>query len=120
MVLGGLLATGDGVAKNDVAALEWFKKAADSGNGQGLAVLGELTALGWGGLKRDEVAAARLTEKAALEGLVFAQAEWGSMLMEGKGVKKDRPKGCRWIAKAAQEGDGRAPFEDGDDVAGSG
>lgn len=113
MVLGGLLATGDGVAKNDVAALEWFKKAADSGNGQGLAVLGELTALGWGGLKRDEVAAARLTEKAALEGLVFAQAEWGSMLMEGKGVKKDPAKGLSWIAKAAQEGDGRARLKMG-------
>ena len=107
-VLGGLLATGDGVAKNGVAALEWFRKAADSGNGQAQAILAELYALGWGGLKKDELAAARLMEKAALEGLVFAQAEWGSMLMEGKGVKKDPAKALSWIARAAQDGDGRA------------
>lgn len=112
-VLGGLLATGDGVVKNDAAALEWFEKAADSGNGQARAVLGELTASGWGGLKQDEVAAARLMEKAALDGVVPAQAEWGTVLMEGKGVGKDPAKGLSWVAKAAQEGDGRARLKMG-------
>lgn len=107
-VLGALLATGDGVARNDAAALDWFGKAADAGNAQAQAVLGELYASGWGGLKKDEAAAAKWMERAALGNLVSAEAEWGSMLMEGKGVKKDPAKGLSWIAKAAQDGDGRA------------
>lgn len=112
-VLAALLATGDGLARDDAAAIGWFEKAADSGDGTALAVLGELTALGWGGLKKDEAAAARLMEKAALDGVVFAQAQWGSMLMEGKGVKKDPAKGLSWLVKAAQDGDGRARLKMG-------
>ena len=108
VVLGALLATGEGVTRDDKAALGWFEKAADSGNVQAQAVLGELVALGWAGLKPDMAVAARWMEKAALGGSVPAEAEWGTMLMDGKGVKKDPEKGLLWLVKAAQEGDGRA------------
>ena len=111
VVLGALLAKGEGGeggVRDEAAALDWFRKAADAGNSQAQAVLGELYGLGWGGLKKDGPTAARWMEKAALGGLVPAEAEWGSMLMEGRGVKKDPAKGLSWIAKAAQEGDGRA------------
>lgn len=63
-LLGALLATGDGVKKDEKAAIGWFEKAADSGNTQAQAVLGELYGLGWGGLKKDEAKAAKWMEKA--------------------------------------------------------
>ncbi len=106
-LLGALLATGDGVKKDEKAAIGWFEKAADSGNTQAQAVLGELYELGWGGLKKDEAKAAKWMEKAALGGLVAAKAAWGSMLSQGKGVEKDPKKGLEWFVQAGQDGDGR-------------
>ena len=38
-LLGALLATGDGVKKDEKAAIGWFEKAADSGNAQAQACL---------------------------------------------------------------------------------
>lgn len=108
VVLGALLATGEGVSRDDRAALDWLEKAADSGNAQAQAVLGELFAVGWAGLKPDMATAAKWLEKAALGGSVPAAAEWGTRLMDGKGVGKDPEKGLSWLVKAAQEGDGRA------------
>ena len=108
VVFGALLATGDGIARDEAAAWGWFEKAAAAGNAQAQAVLGWLYALGWGEVKQDEAKAARWMEKAALGGLVPAKAKWGSMLSGGKGVKKDPEKGLEWFVQAAQEGDARA------------
>lgn len=108
LVLGALLANGDGVQRDEKAALDWFEKAADAQNARAQAVLGELYAMGWGGLKKDPAQAAKWMEKAALGNLVVAKARWGSMLSKGKGVKQDAQKGLDWYVQAAQEGDGRA------------
>ena len=108
LVLGALLASGDGVQRDEKAALDWFEKAADAQNARAQAVLGELYAMGWGGLKKDPAQAAKWMEKAALGNLVVAKARWGSMLSKGKGVKQDAQKGLDWYVQAAQEGDGRA------------
>lgn len=103
-----LLATGNGVKRDEALAAEWFTQAAEAGYPPAQAVLGGLYAMGWGPLKADEEAAARWMKSAAVQGLHEAQVGYGMMLAGGKGVVQDRQEASGWIRRAAEAGNGRA------------
>lgn len=103
-----LLATGNGVKKDEALAAEWFGKAAEAGYAPAQAVLGELYMLGWGPLEADNAAAARWMKRAAMQGLREAQTSYGSMLAGGKGVKENRKEAFEWIRNAAEKDEARA------------
>ena len=103
-----LLATGNGVGKDEKLAVEWLKKAADAGHRYAQAALGELYMLGWGPLEQDQQEGALWMGRAAKQGLREAMTSYGSMLAGGKGVKEDRREAFVWIRKAADAGEPRA------------
>lgn len=103
-----LLATGNGVRKDEKLAVEWLKKAADAGDRYAQAALGELFMLGWGPLEKDQEKAALWMGRAARQGLREAMTSYGSMLAGGKGMKENRREAFVWIRKAADAGEPRA------------
>ena len=103
-----LLATGNGVGKDEKLAVEWLGKAADAGHRYAQAALGELYMLGWGPLEKDQEKAALWMGRAAQQGLREAMTSYGSMLAGGKGVKENRREAFVWIRKAADAGEPRA------------
>ena len=60
------------------------------------------------GAPKDQPAAARWFERAALAGLAPAQYRLGSMYEKGSGVARDPGAAKRWYLKAAQAGNARA------------
>ena len=103
-----LLATGNGVKKDEALAVLWFTRAAEAGYPQAQATLGELYMLGWGPLEADQEAAAGWMRRAAEGGLREAKTSYGSMLAGGKGVKENRKEAFVWIRSAAEANEARA------------
>lgn len=60
---------------------------------------------GYGGVAKDDAAAARLFGAAARGGLLPAQAQYGYMLAEGIGAAADPAEGYRWLKTAADAGE---------------
>ncbi len=103
-----LLATGNGVKKDEALAVKWFEQAAIAGHPYAQATLGELYLLGWGPLEADPAMAAKWMKSAAMQGLREAKTSYGAMLVAGKGVEKNEEEAFRWIRSAAQENEARA------------
>lgn len=103
-----LLATGNGVEKDESLALVWLREAAEAGHMHAQAALGELVMLGWGPLKADREEAARWMKRAAMQGLREAKTSYGAMLAGGKGVKENKKEAFGWIGSAARENEPRA------------
>lgn len=103
-----LLATGNGVGKDEKLAVAWLKDAAEAGHRYAQAALGELYMLGWGPLEKDQEKGALWMGRAAKQGLREAMTSYGSMLAGGKGVKENRREAFVWIRKAADAGEPRA------------
>jgi TPR repeat protein len=117
--VGTCLHLGEGVAKDDRAAVEYLKKAApDFGPAQSL--LQEMAA---NGFQPASEALARLNlqngsdagentateiKKAALKGAPEAQCQMGVIYLQGIGVDRDDQKGFEWMKKAALSGFGPA------------
>jgi hypothetical protein len=100
---------GDGVEKDDKAALEWHQKAAAKDHTKSEVQLGYLHAHGFG-TKLDFVEAAKWYRKAAAKGDTTAQHNMGLQSMQGKGVKKDVEQAAQWFQLAAAQGHTRAQF----------
>jgi TPR repeat protein len=86
--LGVMYAKGQGVVKDEVEAVKWFRKAADQGNAEAQSNLGVMYAKGEGVVK-DEVEAVKWFRKAADQGDADAQYNLGVMYAKGQGVVKD-------------------------------
>nr|ART40497.1 K81 [uncultured bacterium] len=69
--LAGMLTTGLGVPRDDKAAVEWLRKAADKGYADAWAELGELYVEG-AGVPKDVSEGERLLKKASAAGSVRA------------------------------------------------
>jgi hypothetical protein len=78
---------GEGVAKDDAAALRWFRKAALAGEPTAQYHLG-LAAVHGRGVPKDEAAAAVWFRLAGGQGHAPAQLAWGSLCEQGKGVAR--------------------------------
>jgi TPR repeat protein len=86
-------------------AVRLFKLAADQGNADGQASLGEMYEHGLGGLAKDEREAVCLYKLAADQGNADGQANLGRMYATGRGgLAKDEREAARFYKLAADQG----------------
>ena len=86
--LGVCYRDGNGVSKDSVEAVKWFRKAADQGDAEAQNNLGDCYYDGEGVLK-DPVEAVKWYKKSAEQGNDGAQFSLGICYAEGEGVMKD-------------------------------
>jgi TPR repeat protein len=107
--LGIAYESGRGIAKDEAAAVQWFRKAAEQGNAAGQMHLARMYQQGRGGLPRDDVQAASWYRKAAQQGDATAEMSLAVMYNEGRGgLAKDAAQAVYWTRKAAEQGDPQA------------
>ena len=92
------------------AALAALRRGADGGDAASRFQLGRVYALGAPGLPRDDDAAARLIEQAALQGYAEAMTTIGHLYSTGRGVPHDAGKAMQWWIRAAEKGYAPAQF----------
>ena len=100
---------GLGVAQNYQEAANWFRLAADQGNGQAQVNLAAMYYQGQG-VQQDYGQAAQLYLKAADQGLAPAQSTLAAMYANGIGVPQDYIQALLWGHKAADQGDSNAQY----------
>ncbi len=91
------------VPRDRPAAILWFRKAAESGDAEGMNMLGRCYEMGWG-MPADQGQAAGWFRRAAQAGLDWAQYNLGNMYLVGRGVPQDRAEALRWYRRAAEQG----------------
>ena len=101
--LGICYTKGEGVAKDDVQAAAWFRKAAAQGFAPAQTLLGHRYFDGEG-VPKDQAQAVSWYRKAAEKGLAEAQYVLGSRYADGKGVEKDFVQAAKWYRKASEQG----------------
>lgn len=105
-LLGELHADGLGVKRDDAAALQWFRQAAEAGHAESQYRTASLLALGQGA-PRDVAAAQDWYRRAAEQNHAGAQYALGTQLLE----QGAREQGRDWLLKAARQGLGEAMLQ---------
>jgi hypothetical protein len=95
--LGALYHDGEGVAKDDVQAAHWHRKAADQGDADGQFRLGIAYYEGWG-LARDFAQAAALLQKSANQGDASAMGMLAACYDAGQGVPQSYVTAYMWMS----------------------
>ncbi len=93
---------GQGVSRDAVQAIRWYRAAAEQGHSGGQYNLALMYALGEG-IQRDMIAASSWYKKSAEQGLAVAEFNLGMLYIEGDGVQKNTAEGIKWLRKAAQQ-----------------
>lgn len=107
--LGKVYYFGLGGNRNDAAALEWFKRAAELGDAKGQYHLGQMYTEGKAGLKESEKEAAVWYKKSADQGYAPAQYYLAILYMAGvDGIEKNPTQAIELLQKAAKQGDQEA------------
>jgi TPR repeat protein len=101
---------GYGITQDHLAAVSWYRKAADQGNIAAQFNLGNLYDVGQG-TPQDSAAAVELYQKAAEQGLPAAQYNLGRMYRNGDGVSQDVAAAAKWYQMAAEQGLSAAQHE---------
>ena len=101
--LGVMYDNGQGVAKDERAAVMWYRMAAEQGHALAQCSLGSMYVKGKG-VAEDESEAAKWFRMAAEQGDAFAQLLLGLMYAEGRGVTKDEYETVKWFRRAAAQG----------------
>jgi hypothetical protein len=91
------------VSKDEVAAVKWWRKAAEQGNAPAQYHLGLAYSIGEG-VPQDYAEAARWYRKAAEQGHAAAQYNLALQYHFGEGVPQDYIQEAAWIRKAAEQG----------------
>ncbi|HEX3716502.1 MAG TPA: trypsin-like peptidase domain-containing protein [Verrucomicrobiae bacterium] len=107
--LGWCYYTGQGVAKDDVEAVKWNRKAAEQNCARAQFDLAFLYFHGEG-LKQDYVEAVKWYRKAAQQNDADAQNDLGTCYRHGLGVKKDEVEAMNWYRKAAEQNHAEGQF----------
>ncbi|HEY8035184.1 MAG TPA: tetratricopeptide repeat protein [Methylobacter sp.] len=107
--VGLIYANGQGIAKDDKQAVDWFSKAANQGHREAQTKLGFMYATGKG-VEQNYNSAVYWCYKAAEQGDVIAQYNLGQMYAKGQGVAKDNSLAVSWFSKAAAQGDAHAQY----------
>jgi TPR repeat protein len=107
--LGRLYAHGEGVARDERLAGEWYRKAAEQGHARAQNNLGVLHQEGRG-VERDEREAARWYRLAAEQGRTTAQVNLARLYDEGRGVDEDPAQAALWFRRAADRGHAEAQY----------
>jgi TPR repeat protein len=100
---------GEGVAKNVVEAVIWFRKAAEQNHADAQFNLGAAYSLGVGA-EKDFVEAAKWYHKAAEQNHPYAQFALGDCYAKGEGLTKNASEAVKWWRKAAEQGQPDAQF----------
>jgi TPR repeat protein len=106
-VLGQLLLDGNGVARDERAALGWFTRAAAQHHVMALNMVGRCYDLGWG-TAVDKARAVQCYRVAAERGLAEAMYNYATLLALGQGVTEDKPAALGWLERAAALGFAKA------------
>ena len=106
-MLGQLLLDGNGVDRDEGAALAWFTRAAAQQHLMALNMIGRCYDLGWG-TAVDKARAAACYRVAAERGLDWAMYNYATLLALGEGVDADRPAALGWLERAAARGNAKA------------
>ena len=102
-VIGDCYAYGEGVAKDEVEAVKWYRKTAEQGHAIAQFNLG----IGYDngtGVEKDEVEAVKWFRKSADQGVAQAQFNLGVHYANGTGVEKDEVEAVKWYRKSADQG----------------
>ena len=93
----------EGTAKDVALSLYWTSRAAEAGDGKGMARLAFMMANGHG-VEQNQAGAVRLWKLAAEKGTPAAYVQLGNAYQNGLGVEKDQRIAFEWFAKSAQTG----------------
>jgi hypothetical protein len=107
VALGNRYVYGQGVPQDSALAVEWYRKAVDSGDVGAMNQLAVMYGRGQGGLRQDDVQAATLFRTAADLGSAAAMNNLGRLYLEGRGVPQDYVEAYKWMSLATA----RAPAE---------
>ena len=91
---------GEGVAKDFVEAVKWFRKAAEQGNALAQYMLGVCYGYGYG-VAKDYAEAGKWWRKAAEQGNVDGQYLLGACYKNGRGVEEDYVEAYAWLNLAS-------------------
>jgi TPR repeat protein len=100
---------GEGVTKDYVEAVSWFRLAAAQGDAYAQYNLGVSYEKGQG-VPKDYVEAVRWYRMAAAQEHAYAQSNLGSKYFTGEGVAQDYVESARWYRLAAAQGNADAQF----------
>lgn len=106
-MLGQLLLDGNGVDRDEGAALAWFTRAAAQQHLMALNMVGRCYELGWG-CAADAVRAVACYRVAAEQGLAEAMYNYATQLALGHGIAADRLEALRWLERAGSMGYAKA------------
>ncbi len=107
--LGLRYTNGEGVAKDQVEAVKWFRKAAEQNLARAQKNLGICYDKGEG-VTKDQVEAVKWFRKAAEQNYADAQNDLGASFYNGEGVAKDQVEAVKWFRKAAEQNFAKAQF----------
>ncbi len=106
--LGIALELGDGIAKNEMQAVQWHRKAAQQGHIGAHAQLGYFLSTGAGGVTVDQAKAVEHIRFAAGAGDRTAQLNLGTFYATGNGVERSTEQAAHWYWRAADQGNSEA------------
>jgi hypothetical protein len=98
---------GEGVAKDFVEAVKWYRKAAEQNHPRAQYNLAICYGVG-DGVPKDPGEAVKWYRKAAEQNFADAQNNLGGCYEEGEGVAKDLVEAAKWYRKAAEQNDALA------------
>ena len=107
--LGDTYDRGEGVEKDAMQAVHWYRKAAVQGGAEAQCSLGFMYSSGEG-VETDAVQAVHWWRKAAEQGHAKSQYNLGVMYDNGEGVQQNSHEAARWWQMAADQGHVRAHF----------
>jgi hypothetical protein len=98
---------GLGVARNDLEALKWYRKAAEQGHVKAQNSLGIMYRFGMG-VAKDPGEGAKWLLAAARQGYAKSQENIGLVYLDGDGVEQNDELAAKWLKQAALQGQVRA------------
>ena len=98
----------EGVARDPVEAVKWWRMAADQGNADAQNILGNYWYSKGLYVAKDMVEAAKWWRMAADQGVAQAQYNLGNCYHNGSGVAINQVEAVKWYRKAAEQGNAKA------------
>lgn len=109
-LIGRIHAEGLGVPKNEALAAQWYKRAAELNDVDGMFAYGVILAEGRG-VKKDRAGAAVMFERAALTGHAAANYNLGLLFLKGDGKPENPYRAAQHIRYAAEQGIAAAQYD---------
>lgn len=108
--LGWMYSKGQGVPKDYVEAVRWYRKSAEQGYAKAEYNLSDLYREGKG-VPQDYAQAERWCRKAAEQGDPKAEDGVGFMYFQGEGIAQDYSEAAHWYRKSAEQGYAPAQYD---------